>query len=70
MEALKKTGIGKIQNISISGFDDFDSAMSRILTVSYDELKRRDKEWKKQRKRKRGRKTGDKIRKDHERAIH
>jgi hypothetical protein len=34
-------------------FQRFDAAMSKILSVSHDELKRREEEWKKQRKAKR-----------------
>jgi hypothetical protein len=44
-----------------SQFKNFDSAISRILSVSHDELKRREEEWKKQHKgRKAGRKKGSK----------
>ena len=38
-------------------FEKFDSAMTKILSVSHDELKRRQAEWKKQRKRKKRAKT-------------
>jgi len=31
-------------------FKKFDDAMTKILSVSHDELKRREEEWKKQRK--------------------
>jgi hypothetical protein len=33
-------------------FEKFDSAIKKILSVSHDELKRREKEWKKQRAKK------------------
>jgi len=33
-------------------FERFDKAMTTILSVSHDELKRREAEWKRQRKRK------------------
>lgn len=36
-----------------SEFDKFDAAMKKILSVSHDELKRREAEWKKQKERKR-----------------
>ena len=32
-------------------FQKFDTAMTKIMAVSHDELKRREGEWKKQRKR-------------------
>lgn len=35
-----------------SEFQKFDTAMRKILSVSHDELRRREKEWKKTRKRK------------------
>jgi len=34
-------------------FQKFDAAMTKIMSVSHDELKRREAEWKKQRKRRR-----------------
>jgi hypothetical protein len=34
-----------------SEFQKFDDAMKKILSVSHEELQRREKEWKKQRKR-------------------
>lgn len=37
-------------------FGKFDSAMTKIMAVSHDELKRRDEEWRKQRKQSRKRK--------------
>ena len=33
-------------------FERFDATVGKIITVSHDELKRREAEWKKQRKRK------------------
>jgi hypothetical protein len=38
--------MGKIETES----QKFDAALSKILSVSHDELKRREEEWKKQRK--------------------
>lgn len=35
-----------------SEFEKFDASMHRIISVSHEELKRRESEWKKQRKRK------------------
>jgi hypothetical protein len=40
-----------------SDFKNFDAAVQKILSVSHDELKRREEEWKKQHK---GRKAGRK----------
>lgn len=37
-------------------FQKFDGAMTKIMAVSHDELKRRDEEWRKQRKQSRKRK--------------
>ena len=34
-------------------YDTFDKALTKVLSVSHDELKRREAEWKKERKRKR-----------------
>lgn len=44
------------KSIKASGpteYDKFDAALSQILSVSHDELKRREAEWKKQKDRKR-----------------
>jgi hypothetical protein len=49
----------KRSNISPE-FDRFDAALTKILSVSHDELKRREAEWKKQRI---GKKRGPKSRK-------
>jgi hypothetical protein len=38
-------------------FKNFDSALSKILSVSHEELVRREEKWKKQRKRKKRAKT-------------
>jgi hypothetical protein len=42
----------KSNNKEILGFRKFDTAMSKILSVSHAELQRRGAKWKKQRKRK------------------
>jgi hypothetical protein len=36
-------------------FEKFDGAMRKILTVSYDELQRREKQWKQKRAKKKAR---------------
>lgn len=38
-------------------FDKFDGVMRKILSVSHDELKRREREWKRKRARKKRAKT-------------
>ncbi|HEU0046484.1 MAG TPA: hypothetical protein VFQ43_02615 [Nitrososphaera sp.] len=38
-------------------FDKFDAVMQKILSVSHDELKKREKEWKRKRARKKRTKT-------------
>jgi hypothetical protein len=40
-----------IKSEEASEFQKFDDAMRKILSVSHEELQRREKEWKKQRKR-------------------
>jgi U3 small nucleolar ribonucleoprotein component len=40
-----------------SEFQKFDAVMRKVLSVSHDELKRRDKEWKRKRARKKRAKT-------------
>lgn len=43
--------------VETSEFQKFDAAMTKIMAVSRDELKRREAEWKKQRKRRRAKKS-------------
>ncbi len=49
----------KSESHTSSEFQNFDAALTKILSVSHDELKRRDAEWKKQKagKRKKRAKT-------------
>ena len=40
-----------------SEFDKFDATMRKVLSVSHEELKRRERNWKKEKARKRARKA-------------
>lgn len=44
-----------------SDFERFDTAVNKLLSVSHDELKRREEKWKKRRKRKAARRTNAKA---------
>jgi hypothetical protein len=43
---------GKTKSIPSPEFQNFDAAVGKILSVSHEELQRREKEWKDQRERK------------------